>query len=456
MAKIFITNEEAAELVTRQAVEFAMIQNPDYVFPPYEVYPLAARITTPREKLCAVIMDMDGTTTTTEELCLHSLEYMIRQISGRNSKEEWRGLDHIIDYPNVIGNSTTRHVEFLISRYSNFIKAEALKESFFHAALWTMFAGHDENRKKDVRNDIINLGCGALLEDPKFLEYEEKGIPDINIHAASGYFLSKYGKTFSITGYSSTVRAAIDIYYQRYHEILKLISSGKTEKLADTIPQKPGAHLISPMPGAGIFLALIKGWLGEDIKYLYPSLKEELRSGNNQLHYPIIDEDIVCNKLYHLSLKFEESPLKVAIVTSSIQYEADIVMKEVFSVLQEQIDNWKITGEKKKFLKEKFSNYKNVYDTFVTATDSSELRLKPHRDLYSIALHQLGIDKNMFHEVAGFEDSESGTIALRAAGIGLCVAMPFPKTVGHDLSAAAFILKGGLPECLLYHNLFIK
>lgn len=67
----------------------------------------------------------------------------------------------------------------------------------------------------------------------------------------------------------------------------------------------------------------------------------------------------------------------------------------------------------------------------------------------------MGIPKTQFGNVIGFEDSESGTIAIRAAGIGLCVAVPFPDTRGHDLSAASFVLHGGLPEVILVHNVFV-
>ena len=105
---------------------------------------------------------------------------------------------------------------------------------------------------------------------------------------------------------------------------------------------------------------------------------------------------------------------------------------------------------------DKFETYQKYYDGFVTASDSNEIRLKPHRDLYSIALHKLAVPKNDFNKVIGFEDSESGTIAIRAAGIGRAVAVPFAKTEGHNLDAASYISKGGLPEIILKQNLFLS
>ena len=130
-------------------------------------------------------------------------------------------------------------------------------------------------------------------------------------------------------------------------------------------------------------------------------------------------------------------------------------MAEMVKVARNEIPKYNLSSETENFLHNKFSNYKNLFDAFVTASDSSEIRLKPHRDLYSIALHQLGISKNIFDQVIGFEDSESGTIAIRAAGIGMCIAVPFAETSGHNLDAATFICEGGLPEALLNYNLFL-
>lgn len=71
--------------------DFALIENPGYVFPGFEIVPLAKKSKSV-ENIIAAVMDMDGTTTTTEVLCIHSLEYMIRQITGRMTKDSWSGL----------------------------------------------------------------------------------------------------------------------------------------------------------------------------------------------------------------------------------------------------------------------------------------------------------------------------------------------------------------------------
>jgi beta-phosphoglucomutase-like phosphatase (HAD superfamily) len=131
-------------------------------------------------------------------------------------------------------------------------------------------------------------------------------------------------------------------------------------------------------------------------------------------------------------------------------------MNEVFNVLRKNIASLPLTQSKKELLLNKFSDFKNVYDAFITASDSNEIRLKPHRDLYSIALQQMSIHQNNFNSVIGFEDSESGTIAMRAAGINLAVALPFAQTKGHNLTAASFICNGGLAEVILKHKFFVK
>jgi len=53
-------------------------------------------------------------------------------------------------------------------------------------------------------------------------------------------------------------------------------------------------------------------------------------------------------RLLALSKKFESNPLKVAIVTSSIYYEANIVLTEVFQVLRDKIKFWNISNNRKK------------------------------------------------------------------------------------------------------------
>lgn len=443
----FLSPEMAAQRLMAQGKEFVAIRNPGYVFPPEEYCPLADRIEEPVDRLVAVVQDMDGSTTTTETLCLHSLETMVRRITARPTTDEWNGLDHVKDYPHVIGNSTTRHVEYLIKTYGDCIRDEALVRAMLEAAAWTFTEGADPKRREEVKTTLDALDWTIhLASDSEWQTVSTK--KPFDFHAAAPVLdrvAKRHATDLKVDGFNEQVRTAIDIYYYRYHEILKAIARGEGQRLAGELTE--GRPLIEPMSGVAIFQTLIKGWLGEQAGELYDLLRESLRV---DLKLPPRDEGR--KRLAALGRHFAEHPLKVAVVTSSIRYEAEIVLGEVLNVVRKQIRGWPVCAE----LADRLNGLDDLFDTIVTASDSSEIRLKPHRDLYSMALHALGIMPEDFGAVVGFEDSESGTISIRAAGIGLCVAIPFADTAGHDLSAASHILKGGLPQAILEKGLFLK
>src|SRR5512136_1933660 len=79
------------------ATEFARVPNLDYIYSPFELYPLAPHVRPPLERIAAFAVDMDGTSTTTEPLALHSLEYMVRRFTGRPTRADWPGLDPQLD-----------------------------------------------------------------------------------------------------------------------------------------------------------------------------------------------------------------------------------------------------------------------------------------------------------------------------------------------------------------------
>ncbi|MFB3895122.1 MAG: hypothetical protein ACE14V_02350 [bacterium] len=435
--------------------EIAIVKNPAYIYSPIEFYPLAPKYTQPLPKITGIVQDMDGTTTTTELLCVHSLEWMIRRISGRTDISDWQGLDRTKDYPHIIGNSTTKHVEYLIRTYEKEIKFDAFRTAFFEAIIWTLSMGQDASRRKEVIANIQALGIGILFEDRDFKTaivsgtYIEKSAQKL-----AQKLIDKYGSNLNLYRFSDKVRAALDIYYYRYHTILMDIAAGQGRTRAqELLPASSTHRLIEPMPAISVFLALVKGWLGEDVGIFYNQIADYIISKSRQwdqaelLRYK--------PRLAKLGRYFNQHPAKIAVVTSSIAYEANIVLSEVFNVIREQIGEWQISDKKKKILIDRFRDYRLVFDGYITASDSSEIRLKPHRDLYSIALHQLGIPKSEYRQVIGFEDSESGTIAIRAAGIGISVAVPFADTADHDLSAATYILHAQLPEAILAYNCFL-
>ncbi len=451
--KKIIRLHEAQEIMQALGEEFAIVWNPEFVHPTFELCPLARKTKIPMDILEAIVMDMDGTTTTTEELCLHSLEYMIRRISGKFDKSEWYGLDKIQDYPYVIGNSTAKHVEHLITRYSNFLNIDLFRKEFIKAAIWTIVIGKDEGRKREVINNLKVFKLTELLEKIKLIDSKISKEEYIKI---SNEFAEQYYDKFLLNLFNDYIRVAIDIYYQRYHEILEDIKAGDIEYLRKQFLDDPNKHLIEPMPGIDVYLALVKGWLDEQfvdfyVDYLIEAYRHKTKE--IKLNY---SKDVMKNNLQKLIKYFINYPAKLAVVTSSIRYEAEIVLNEVLHVIRQNIENWGVSKGLKEKLIQNYSKIENVYNAFVTASDANEIRLKPHRDLYSIALGYLNIPKTNFGNIIGFEDSESGTTAIRLAGIGVSVALPFHATENHNFEAATHIIKGGIPEVILNYNTFLN
>lgn len=448
MANKIVNKEEAVNKLAGLSEEFAVIQNPGYIHPEFEIFPLAPKNTGTIGRFAAAVTDMDGTTTTTEELCLHSLEFMVRKMSGMMSKSDWSGLDHDADLPFVIGNSTTKHVEYLVKKYGKYFKKEKYSPAFIDAILWNAINGKDKQRREEVIENALHVGLAPMLKDSGYLSAVAAG----NYEPVS--FIEKYADSVDELNFNQLVRIGIDIYYQRYHQILERIKKGEARHVSEEIFGDSDKNLIEAMPGVSVFLPLIKGWLRDEAGNLagYLLKEYERKSGNRSDGF---NSEKVKFNLNKISASFVSAPAKISIVTSSIFYEADIVMQQVFGVIRKEISGMPLSQSLKEKLIDKFSDYKNVYDAFVTASDSSEIRLKPHRDLYSIALYRLGIKKEEFVNVAGFEDSESGMLAIRAAGIGVCVAVPFAQTSGHNMSAASHVCTGGLPEAILRYNLFL-
>ena len=433
-----VDKNEALQSLISLSDEFVVIKNPDFIFPEFEVVPLAKKIFQP-EKFIAAVMDMDGTTTTTEELCVESLEFMIRKMSGLLTKDQWEGLTQK-DYPNVIGNSTTKHVEYLIDTYRSFIKKENTVYSFIDAVIWTLKTGKSEQRKNEVKDLLRSLSIENFFKEVLNSNSISK-ITDEEIQEISSSIL----KLIDLNDTSILTKIGIEIYYQHYHQYLLSLSQGKSSQ----------KKLIEPLPGVPVTLSLFKGLLGEEAEKLAEILIEDFKRKNPQTEFEL-NLELARKTLKKLGTYFEKNPLKIAVVTSSIFYEADIVLGEVFNQIRQEIENWNISNHRKEKILQKFSSYQNFYDAVVTATDAYEFRLKPHRDLYSIALYKLGIAKEDFSKVIGFEDSQSGTIAIRAAGIGCCIAVPFPQTRNHNLQAASYILLNGLPEFVLKLNCLTK
>jgi beta-phosphoglucomutase-like phosphatase (HAD superfamily) len=438
----YCDSDGAAKLLTAIGSEFAVVENPTYIFPRFDLYPLAPKRDMLERGLAGAVMDMDGTTTTTEPLCIHSLETMVRRVTGNAANPDWPGLNQERDYPHIIGNSTTRHIEYLLDTYAGDVETDALRYWHVYAAAWTLGKAEDEGRRREVHATLSALGAGALKQDARFAALCAAGdlnTPDAGV--ALTQLADEMAHQYCLDTKANRVRAAIDVYYQRYHEILAAIAAGNGDAIAREVLHEPGAHLIEPMPGIGAFLAMLKGWLGEELSLLAPLLGTDTPEAGGTLAA--------------LGRHFAAHPAKVAIVTSSIAYEARIVLGEVFRLLAGQAAQWPVPSATRDIIVERFRDPALFYDAMITASDSSEIRLKPHRDLYSLALHQLGLHPRDFDRVAGFEDSESGTIAIRASGIGLCCALPFTMTRGHAFEAASHVCRGGIPEVMTDYNVFL-
>ncbi len=443
--------KEAAELVARLGGEFAVVRNPGYVHPPYELYPLAPPTPTPLPELAAVVCDMDGTTTTTEPLCVHSLETMIRLMTGRPERAQWAGLGEA-DHPHVIGNSTTKHVEYLIQTYGGGLERRAYLESLTEAVLWTLARGRDQARREEAANSARRLGLAPLLADRRARALlAEPQADEARLAASARELAGEALAGFEPGGRDDLVRGGIEIYYTRYHRILEALGAGQGPTLAERL-LGPGRRMIEPMPGVALFLATLKGLLDPaEAAALGDALAAPLLAAKGRPAPPAGAREA----LAAMAARGQARPVPVAIVTSSLRFEAEIVLAELFRILREEVAEWPLATSAIERLLAAFADPLHFYDAVVTANDSSEIRLKPHRDLYSLALHRLGIPPERFDRVLGLEDSESGVTGIRAAGIGLAVAVPFDQTLGHDLRAATRICPGGLPEVMFEQRFFL-
>ena len=388
---------------------------------------------------------MDGTSTTTEPLALHALEYMVRRFTGRMTKAEWAGLDPIADYPHVIGNSNVRHTEFLLERYRNDLKESALAGAFIEALAWTLACMEDSTRRRTIWHDAKQCGLGDLLKDADFQQLFKGGdIDDANVASRIEPFVRKHGMWFHCSHSGPLTAAALDIYYMRYHAILRAIEQGRGATLSRELLSMSDRRLIEPMPGYDLFVPLVKGWLDprQDDLFAWLAQQPDLATTPEQLA--------------RLAQRFREHPAKLALVTASIRYEAETTMREVMSIVAERVKAWPMPEIERDELARRVADVDAVFDAFICAADACEHRLKPHPDLYCLALERMSIPKSDYRYCVGLEDTEPGIIALRAAGVGCAVALPNHDTNRQDYRAACLQVRGGLPDLIGQHNLLLQ
>jgi HAD superfamily hydrolase (TIGR01509 family) len=236
------------------------------------------------------------------------------------------------------------------------------------------------------------------------------------------------------------------------------VQRGEAAELAGELVGDRGRPLIEPMPGYAAFIAAIKGWLGDEVA----ALRDELYAGRaarlrpSEPETPADHDAAAFDRLVACCKRFERQPAKLALVTASIGFEAHAVMNEVRARMADEVRQWRISGARRDRILAALADRERVFDALVTADDACEHRLKPHPDLYSLALVRMGIEPGDYGRCIGLEDTEPGVVAQRAAGIGCAVALPNRDTHRQNFQAAARIIEVGLPGLLLRHHLLAQ
>lgn len=423
----FLNATDATARLFESAEHFALIPAQGKRWPPYEICPMSAPATQLRDGFEAALMDMDGTISTTEPLVLQALDAMVSALIGHDA--QWEGIDRARYYAELVGHSNAFVVARLLETYREDYDAHSTARAFFHAAAWTLKHVDDGPRQAAVRDVMGRLELAqvlgeapwrALAAEPEGPTAREKA--EELARAFAGHF-----------GWNEQrlVRAGGEIYSAAYHRLLFAASRGELT----------GAANVAPMPGVGVFMALLAGKLGDDAGALAPLLGAKSNEAAAQLAA--------------LGRYFETHPVRLAVVTSSTAYEARLVLDAVFRTLRDGCKAWPSSPARSEAVERLFASPEETFGCIVTATGVPEMRLKPYRDLYSLALDKLEIPRERLHRVAGFEDSAAGCTAIRTAGIPLSVAVPSEVTEGQSFEAATVLCEGGLPEVIFERNCFL-
>ena len=436
--------EAALAQLAPLSTEFAVIPNHGVAFPPYDVVPLSPRHTQPDGPLRAVLMDMDGTTTLTEDLCLHGLCQALRDVSEG-------GLEVVTlhperDYPHIIGTSASTNVAYLVAQYGPRIHLPSLRRAFLRSMAWNLNPERDPIRRAEAETTLRICGGGALLDGdilaPLIARTGLAALPkdsDVNAQIDAITVPLDFGNPEHLG------RAILDVYYEYLHGYFAAIAQGHGARVALDVYGDAERPARAPLRGVGLACALARGLLA-DCPEAAVALAEQT-AGRSAT-------ETERAKLLAAAQAFGRRPAKVALVTSSGYYEARTILTEVFRGLRIEVTKWPVPGEVCARLVEAFASPEGFYDALITADESHEIRLKPFRDLYSIAARALGLDQAALRNTVGFEDTWAGVTAMRAAGVGIACAVPFEGSLSHDFSLASHLFHGGVPQAILEHALF--
>ena len=430
---------EAQAGLNAMGEEFALITNAPGIFPPRELVPLGAKFARLDGPPAAIFLDMDGTTTFTEPLFLHGVEEVVRRSTGWRTKEEWAGINPERDYPNIVGYSTLRNLEYLYDSVAHAIKPVL----FFDAVMKGLIFLSEHHVPEDIHFRIETLTNAYGME--AWREYAKN--PQ-RADADGESLIQQCVQCYSSIGQEMFAHFGLMIFYADYIDILERVNRGEGASVSQLIYGDPRVPAVDAMPGIALLCALAKGWIPE-------ACAVELARFIHLAHPAISLEHDLGDTLTRLCRVFTTNPIPVALVTSSGAHETNMVLQSVFLALREEVSAWPLSAESKTKILAGFTSHKGYFDTIVTCDDVIEGRTKPYRDPYTLALTRLGLDGHDAPRVIGFEDTEAGIIAQRGAGVGIPCAVPIEHTLGQDFQAAAHILKSGILEAIGKHGLFI-
>lgn len=438
MSLLQYLNEAQAEL-TAMGEEFACIENAPGIFPPRELVPLGAKFSHLDGPPAAIFLDMDGTTTYTEPLFLHDVEEVVRRSTGWKTKSDWAGIDPERDYPNIVGYSTQRNLEYLYTSVSYAIRPDLFFDETMKALIFLAERDVPEDIRTRVDTMTRTFGMAAW----------PRHAGDPARRTAEGDALIREAiQRYPSVGQEMFAQFGLMIFYADYIDILERVNRGEGAAVSEMIYGDPDVPAINAMPGVALLCALAKGWLPE-------SCAVDLARTVSEAHPDITGLENLAETLARLCRIFRDNPVPVALVTSSGSHETRLVLQAVFLTLRAEVVTWGIDDAARSRILAGFESHQNYFDAIVTCDDVLEGRTKPYRDPYSLALAHLGLDGRHAPRVIGFEDTEAGIIAQRGAGVGIPCAVPIEYTVRQDFSGAAYVLKGGVLEAIVRHGLFI-
>lgn len=432
----YLSADAAAARLRALSTDFVRVDLAPGQFPPFELLPLAPCHAWCHGQPAAILVDMDGTTTTTEDLCLDALDHMLERFARPGVDLR---LDPARDYPHIIGTSATCNVSYLAGLHRAAFDPVRAAAAVLRAVAWTLARCAVPGRADEARATLGLLGVPPRAD----ADWAALDGPD----APPDPFAPDLAARLADAGPAVWTAAGLEVYYHSLHGNFADIAAGDGGAVARRVFGRDG-HAIVPLPGIGALFAIARGWLGADAAALAPELCAAITDP------PPVTE--AAARLADLGRRFAAAPCPVALVTSSAAPEADIVLNEVFGQLREAAGEWPVSPAARDRVADGFAHPRSFYAAYVTATGCHEARLKPHRDLYTLALQLLGIEGADRDRVIGFEDTEAGILAQRAAGVGVPVAVPFHGTQGHCFDVAARICRDGVPEALARHGLFLR